>query len=79
MTGCTALRAITSGTAVPLGAYGVIAPVTDKRKAMVEEIMEYVNMYRADYGRRPTQQEIDDFLYTWQRKTDANRKAKTQQ
>lgn len=42
--------------------------MTDRRKAMVDEILEYVNLYKNDYGKRPSQQEIDDFLYSWQAK-----------
>lgn len=51
--------------------------MSDKRKAMVDEILDYVNTYRKDFGHRPSQQQIDDFMYTW--KADENRKGTTEQ
>lgn len=40
--------------------------MTNKRKAMVEELMDWISGYRKDFGCRPTQQEIDDFMYSWE-------------
>lgn len=39
---------------------------------MVDEIMAYVQAYRNDYGRSPSQQELDDFMYSWRKNRNAN-------
>lgn len=77
MTGFTALRVTTSVSLARPGANGVIVQVTERRKAMVSELSDWIKKWRNTYGRPPTQQEIDDFMYSW-RAPNANRKGKTQ-
>lgn len=42
--------------------------LTDKRQAMVDELLDFVENYKENHGVRPTQQEIDDFIYSWRKK-----------
>lgn len=41
--------------------------MTDKRRAMVDELADWIKKWRGTYGRQPTQQEIDDFMYSWRK------------
>lgn len=39
--------------------------MSGKRMAMVDELSDWVKKWRNVYGRPPTQQEVDDFCYSW--------------
>lgn len=42
--------------------------MTEKREAMAAEILDFVKRYKERFGYRPSQQEIDDFIYSWNTK-----------
>lgn len=40
--------------------------MSDKRRAMADEILEFVKEHKKrNGGDRPTQQQLDDYIYSW--------------